>query len=208
MHVLLRRLPVVLLPLALFGCEQVEKSSNPLAPTVAGPQAGISIDVPGQLSPGAGAKVDDNQQPVAIVIGNPSTNSQRPIVLGLQVGVDPSFGSVVYSRDGLSPADGGTTTVRIDRLQPGRTYFWRVKADDGANASGWSTATSFEILNPVVIGVPTPKSPVGGVRVLVFSPLLVVTNGVSSGPSGGIRYHYQVSADPGFGSLAVNSEHV
>jgi len=209
MGVLFRRLSVLLLPLTLIGCENlVEKSSNPLTPTVAGPMAGINIDVPGQLSPGGGTKLDDDQQPVSLVVGNPGTNSPRPVVLGVQVATDVGFANIAFSRDDIAQGDGGRTTVRLNRLTTGRTYYWRVKAADGANDSGWSNPLAFDVLNPVVIGVPTPKSPIGGGRIASFLPVLVVVNGQTSGPVGNIRYQYQVSDSAAFASLVVSGEHI
>jgi hypothetical protein len=209
MGVLLRRLPVLLLPLTLIACEKlVEKSSNPLSPTVAGPIAGVNIDVPGQVFPGGGTKVDDDQQPVSLVVSNPGTNTQRTVVLGVQVAPDAGFANIAFSRDGIALGDGGRTTVQLSRLMPGRTYYWRVKAGDGANDSGWSSPVSFDLMNPVIIGVPTPKSPVGGSRIATSLPVLVVVNGQTSGPTGNIRYQYQVSESAAFTSFVVNGEHI
>jgi hypothetical protein len=208
MYLRLRWLPLFLLPLTLVGCEQfVEKSSNPLSPTVAGPMAGISIEVPGQISPGADSKVDDKDQPLALLIENPYTNTERTVVLGVQVSTEPSFENIAYSREGIGLGADGKTSIRIDKLQSGRRYYWRVKADDGANASGWSAVRSFDLLQPVVIGTPNPKSPVGGARVLSFSPILTVFNGQSSGPAGTIRYQYQVSETAAFTSNVVDGQH-
>jgi hypothetical protein len=205
----LRHLPLLLLPFVFAGCERlVDKSSNPLSPTVAGPMAGITIEVPIQVSPGAGLKLDDDQQPVTLVVVNPYTNTERTVVLGVQVSFDPTFSNIAFGREGITLSDSGQTSIRLDRLPTGRMYFWRVKADDGANASGWSAIRTFEVLNPVVIGIPTPKSPTGGSRLLVFTPMLVVLNGQNSGPTGSIRYQYQVSEDQAFGSIIVDGLHI
>ena len=200
---MLRRLPLFVLPLLLVGCEEM-KSSNPLAPTVAGPMAGIFVSLPEVVAPGAGLKVDDAEQPVALVVKNPATNTERPVVLGMQVAFDPAFQNVAFSREGLAPDASGRTTVRLDRLPSGRIYYWRVKAGDGANVSGWSDTFTFEILNPVVIGVPTPKSPIGGTKAAAATPDLVVTNAKSSGPYGLLLYQYQVSDTQTFSNLIVN----
>jgi hypothetical protein len=200
---MLRRLSILALPLLLVGCEEA-KSSNPLSPSVAGPMAGIFVSLPEVLAPGAGLKVDDGEQPIALVVKNPDTNTERPVVLGLQVAFDAGFQNLAFSKDGLAPDAAGKTSVRLDKLPSGRTYYWRVKAGDGANTSGWSEPFTFEILNPIVIGVPTPKSPINGNRAGAATPDLVVSNGASTGPYGLLLYQYQVSDTQTFANLVVN----
>jgi hypothetical protein len=201
---LFRRLALVaVLPVVLAGCEEI-KSSNPLSPTVAGPMAGVSISVPLAVAPGAGNKIEDSDQPIALVVKNPDSNSERPVVIGLEVAFDSAFQSIAFSRQGLAPDPSGQTTVRLDRLPSGRVYYWHAKADDGANGSGWSGTLSFEILNPIVIGVPTPKSPIGGATAGAATPDLVVTNAKSSGPYSILQYQFQVSDTQTFANLVVN----
>lgn len=194
---------VLVLPLLLAGCEEM-KSSNPLAPSVAGPMAGYNVSVPEAVSPGSGLKIEDTEQPIALVLKNPETNSERPVVMALDVAFDSGFQTLAFSRQNITPDPSGRTTVRLDRLPTGRVYFWRVKADDGANLSGWSSTMSFEVLNPIVVGAPTPKSPIGGARSVVVTPDLVVTNAQSSGPHGSLQYQYQVSDTQTFANLVVN----
>jgi hypothetical protein len=191
------------IPVLLVGCEQV-KSSNPLAPTVAGPMAGISVSFPEVISPGSGNKIEDTEQPIALVVRNPDTNSERPMAIGIEVAFDAAFQNIAFARAGITPDPSGQTTIRLDRLPNGRVYYWHVKADDGANASGWSATLSFEVLNPIVVGVANPKSPVGGARVASLAQDLIVTNAQSSGPHGALQYQYQVSDTQTFGNLLVN----
>jgi len=200
---MLRRLLILALPLLIVGCEE-SKSSNPLSPSVAGPMAGIYVSLPEVLAPGAGLKVDDAEQPIALVVKNPDTNTERQVVLGLEVAFDSGFQNLAFSKDGLAPDAAGRTTVRLDKLPSGRTYYWRVRAGDGANSSGWSDPFTFEILNPIVIGVPTPKAPISGNRASAATPDLVVSNGASAGPYGLLLYQYQVSDTQTFANLVVN----
>lgn len=203
MRSLLTRVSFGLLALGLVGCEQL-KSSNPLSPAVAGPMAGVFIDAPQLIQPAAGVKIDDNNQPVALSVGVPETNTERPIVIAFQVAFDSAFASIATSQSGLKPGSDGRIRVVLDRLPPGRTYYWRAKADDGANDSGWSDPATFEVLQTVVIGIPTPKSPVGNALVSGQTPDLVAKNGVSSGPTGSRQYHYQVSDNQSFSNVIVN----
>ncbi len=140
----LRRLSVLALPLLLVACEQ-QKSSNPLSPEVAGPMAGISISAPPMLTPGTGAQITDASQPFALVLGNPNTNSPRTVTIDAQIAADSAFTNVVFSENNVPQGADGRTTIPLPaKLPNGRAYFWRAKAADGANDSGWSAPVSFQ----------------------------------------------------------------
>ncbi|MBM3750614.1 MAG: hypothetical protein FJW21_05460 [Acidimicrobiia bacterium] len=198
--------PVVAVLLVVGGCEQ-SKSSNPLSPLIAGPIAGVTISLPKSLEPGAGWKIEDRHQPLTLLMENPSSNSPRPFTLRLQIASDSGFGVVVHSVAGLEPGSNGRTSYRLpDKLAHGHTYHWRVRAEDGANSSDWSATTSFEILTPIVIGVPIPASPIGGGRITSRQPTLTVTNGLSSGPHAPLYYLFQLSTAASFGDSTASAE--
>lgn len=192
--------------LLAVGCEQV-KTSNPLSPLIAGPIAGVDISLPRGLEPGTGTKIEDKNQPVTLLIENPSSNSPRPFKLRLEVATDSGFTTVVFTQAGIEPGPNGQTRfVMPDRLAHGRTYYWRIRAEDGANSSAWSTAVAFEILTPIVIGTPTPRAPAGNVRQTSRQPTLVAGNGTSTGPHGALFYLFQLSTSQTFGALTANAE--
>jgi hypothetical protein len=196
---------VSLLVVALVACETA-KSSSPLSPNVAGPMEGISVTVPLPVEPGLGQKIKDADQPVSIVIEEARTNGPRPITMAFDIAADVGFTNLVFSRTGIAPTGEGLTRLRLpDRLQPGRTYYWRLKADDGANSSGWSNAAHFEIQQPIVIGVPVPLDPVGNDRVSTNTPEFRVRNGNSSGPHGELVYNFQVSENQSFSPVFTNA---
>jgi hypothetical protein len=200
-----RALSVVAALLLAAGCEQI-KSSSPLSPAIAGPIAGVTISPPAPMQPNAGQKVVDTDQPVTLAFNNAESNSVRPYTMQVQIALDSAFTNIVFSQTGIGPSEDGTTQFVLPvRLDPGRVYFWRMKAEDGANASEWSEARQFEVLQPIVIGVPEPLSPVGGVRVTTTSPTLRVRNGQSSGPHGPLGYVFQVARDPGFSDLIMEA---
>ena len=61
----------------------------------------------------------------------------------------------MFSRDGIAQGDGGRTSLKMtDTLATGRTYYWRVRAQDGANTGPYATPASFAIFTPIVIDVP------------------------------------------------------
>lgn len=192
--------------LLAVGCEQV-KTSNPLSPLIAGPIAGVDISLPRSLEPGAGTKIDDRSQPITLLIENPSSNSPRPFTLRLEIATDSGFTTLIFTRSGIVPGPNGRTSfVMPDRLSHGRTYYWRIRAEDGANSSNWSAAVTFEILTPIVIGTPTPRSPVGNLRLTSRQPMLVAGNGTSTGPHGALLYLFQLSTTQTFGDLTANAE--
>ena len=189
----------------LAACETA-KSSSPLSPNVAGPMAGISVTVPTPVEPTPGQKVKDSDQPVSIVIEDAHTNGPRAVTMSLDIAADIGFTNVVYGQKGIVPSGEGLTRLRLpDRLQPGRTYYWRTKADDGANSSPWSNASHFELQQPIVIGVPFLRAPTGNVRVASGTPEFSVNNGNSSGPYDPLFYNFQVSDNQAFASIFTNA---
>jgi hypothetical protein len=193
-------LPAFLL-LSLFGCE-AQKSSTPLSPSVAGPIPGVEITPPKLLEPAQGFKYKESQQPIKLLIENASTNGVRPVSYIFEVATDTEFTTKVYARSGVPAGEGGRTSVQIDRLDLGRAYYWRAKADDGANSSLYSTA-HFEVLPKPLLTAPGLVSPINGERVASRRPALTVRNADRNAAVGQLAYEFQVALDQGFGSLAA-----
>jgi hypothetical protein len=140
---------VALLALSVVACE-AEKSRNPLSPNVAGPIAGVSLSVPTPATPVDGAEVL-NTQPVRLTFNNSSSNGERPFWYIVELASDAGFTNRLYANGRVSPGTGTQTSVVVDGTLPAeRTYYWRVKADDGANASEYSAAARFDLVMPVV----------------------------------------------------------
>ena len=189
----------------LAGCE-TSKTANPLSPLIAGPIEGVDITLPRPLEPGTGWKVDYKNQPITLLIENPSSNSPRPFTMRVQLASDAAFVNILFASSGLTPGPNGRTSLQLpDKLAPGQ-YRWRARAEDGANSSDWSSVALFEVLQPIVIGTPTPKEPIGNVRVTTRTPTLVATNGTSSGPHAPLFYLFQLSNSDTFGALTGNAE--
>jgi hypothetical protein len=196
-------LACVLLAAALAGCEQV-KSASPLSPFVAGPMAGIEMSAPRPLLPPAGEKIKPENQPLKLLIENASTNSPRPVFLRVEISASASFDTIVYKQDRITPGENGQTWLTLPgSLELGRTYFWRVQADDGANASPISDVSRFELLEPVIIGVPALVSPGDNQLVSTLRPVLQVAAPQRSGPHKPIFYLFEVATDPGFANRVV-----
>lgn len=195
-------IPAVLL-LALVACE-AKKSSNPLSPSVAGPIAGVSITPPVLLEPAQGIKYKESQQPIKLVIQNATTNGVRPITYTFEVATDTTFATKVFARASVPPGD-GKTSVQVDRLDVGRAYYWRARADDGANTSEYASA-NFEVLPKPDLSVPGLASPVNNERVSSRTPTLTVRNSTRNSAVGDVRYQFQVAKDAAFTSLSATGD--
>jgi hypothetical protein len=167
--------------LALGGC-QTSKSSTPTAPTVAGPIPGVNISAPALIEPAQGFKFRESEQPIRLVVQNATTNGVRPLMYTFEVSADQSFSSKVFSRSNVAPGD-GRTSVQIDRLEIGRTYYWRAWAEDGANTGAIATA-GFEIYPKPAVTAPGPVSPINNAQVTTTTPALKVNNATDVGPVG------------------------
>lgn len=188
------------------ACETA-KSANPLSPTLAGPMEGVTFTPPKALEPASNQQIKDAEQPFKVVIENASSSSPRPFKMRMQIATDSNFSSVIWTRDGIEPGEGGQARFTMtDRLQSGRQYFWRVMADDGANHSAWSATVGFQVLMPTAFGAPTPQAPVANQTVTTTRPELGVGNGSAQGPVGQPFYLFQVSTSSAFSNLVVNEE--
>jgi hypothetical protein len=200
------RLVAVLLIAGVAACER-SKSANPLSPTIAGPLPNITMYPPEPVQPQHGKVVLDTEQPLVLVMNNPDSNSPRPFTSEVQIAVDDQFANVVVSRTGIAPGGDGMTRLSLgDRLAPGRRYYWRGLAADGANNSGWSRTSMFEVVIPVVLGAPEPVAPGPNARVTTVTPELRVRNGFASGPHGPLVYEFQISPSPNFTSFIADHE--
>ncbi len=189
------------LSIALAGCE-AKKSSNPLSPSVAGPIAGVNITAPKLVEPAQGFKYKESQQPIKLVIENATSTGVRPVLYMFEVASDADFTSKVYARSGVPAGEGGRTSVQIDRLDLGRAYYWRAKADDGANASQFSSS-QFEVLPKPSLNAPGLASPVNNERVTSRRPTLRVSNSDRNAAVGALSYEFQIATDQSFSKIVA-----
>lgn len=168
------------------------KSANPLSPSVAGPIAGVTITAPMPVEPN-GAKVAVDRQPVTLVVENSATNGQRPLTYLFEVATDAAFTNQVFSRTGVEPGDGRTTIRLPDPLATGRSYYWRARAEDGANTGPYSSPANFDVFTPIVIDAPQLVSPIHNSKVGSLRPTFTFTHAARSGPVGPISYVIEIS---------------
>lgn len=195
----------LLAALALAGCEAT-KSRNPLSPSVAGPIPGVSITAPKLLEPVTGTRIESAQQPLTLLIENASTTGERPLNYLLEVAADAEFSNRVFTRDSVSPGSEGRTSLRLpEALAPERTYYWRARAQDGANTGPYSAPESFALYTPVVFERPVPVSPVGGITLSTRTPTLVTRNASRTGPAGAVSYLFEMSTSDAFTTFVATA---
>jgi hypothetical protein len=191
---------LVLLAVTPAACS-IEKTEHPLSPSLAGPIPGVEISPPKLLQPIPSQSISTETQPLTLLIENPSSNGPRPLTLTVEVASDAAFTNKVFTRTGIPLGTGGRTSVRLpDALTSGRTYFWRARAEDGANTGPFSASGRFTIFTPVIIGRPTLVGPVGGVQTADYLPRFRVINAPRSGPAGRITYAMEVADTDSFGN--------
>src|SRR5262245_5355109 len=178
---------------AAAGCERT-KSANPTSPSVAGPISGVTISAPQIVNPPAGAEVIAGGQPISLTVGNSTTTGQRALWIRLQVAADGNFQQVLHQADHITPDSGAQTIYRMPQpLGPGYTYYWRARAEDGANSGPYSAVGSFAIVEPVIIDTPVPLTPIGDIT--TNRPEFRARNGRIVGTSG-VVYRFEVATAP------------
>src|SRR5204862_242396 len=84
--------------------------------------AGIAITAPKTYQPTQNARIQNDQQPVVLMVDNATTNGPRPLSYKFDVAVDGDFNTLVFTRDGIEPGTGRTSVRLPDALQSGRNY--------------------------------------------------------------------------------------
>ncbi len=178
-----------------LGACEASKSSNPTAPSVAGPIPGVAITAPKPLEPGAGTSITFSNEPPTLLIENAGTSGVRTLWLQVEVGTDPGFSQIVHQADQITPGGDGRTVYRLPApLGAGYTYYWRSRASDGANTGPYSAVSDFNVVVPVVIETPQPTEPSGNIN--TTRPDFKVRNGGISGTSTAVyRFHISSNAD-------------
>ena len=102
------------------------------------------------------------------------------------------------SLDGTADITGITNKYYqfTSNLWPGRTYYWRVRANYSGNYSAWSSSASFIAFGEGTLEVPTPNYPRDGVTIYTNTPRLdwvLTTNGTGLGYQ--VRYSTSSSVD-------------
>jgi hypothetical protein len=176
----------------------IDKSANPLTNTIAGPIPGVNITEPRPLEPRDNVKIAVGL-PITLQLENASTSGVRPLSYLIEIATDANFTNIVFQREGITPGEAGRTTFRLpDALPSDRTYYWRVRAQDGANTGPFSTPVFFVVFTPVVIQKPALISPTGNEQVSSLVPQFTIGNAPRSGPARAVSYEVEVATGDSF----------
>ncbi len=189
-------------PLVIVGAAcQIQKSENPLSPSVAGPIPGVEISAPRPLEPTSGAQIPGDRQPVTLLIENAGSNGVRPLKYLFEVATDATFTNKVFTRDSVEPGTGGRTSFRLpDALTPGRSYYWRTKAQDGANTGPYSGAANFNLFVPVGFDRPNLIAPANNDRIADTAPEFRLGNAPRVGDPVSVTYTIELATSDTFAS--------
>jgi hypothetical protein len=201
-----RRILTWCLSVALAAGCTTSKSANPLSPTVAGPIAGVAIQAPTPIQPSKSSQIAIDQQPITLTVQNATSNGVRPLTYIFEIATDSAFATKIFSQTGVAPGANGQTSLRMTQnLGATGTYYWRSKADDGANTSDYSAPTDFTVYTPVIIQPPVIRSPADGATLTSLRPTLVVANSAKTGPAGPMQYLFEVATDANMISKVVST---
>src|SRR5438034_544181 len=148
------------LTLAGVACEKqtpsspsdLNASTQPTAVTDA--VTGITLTAPVAVTPTANQQFRNVEQPLTLTVRNAVSTGTTPLTYTFEVATDVNFGNRVYTKENVAEGGGGQTALRIDRIAPERTYFWRARANSGSQAGPNSVARSFAIGPEVILQTP------------------------------------------------------
>ncbi len=125
----------------------------------------------------------------------------RPVIYYLQIAMDENFTSLVLERELTESAYALAGDERLAAVKKGASYYWRVKAIDGAgNESEWSTRESFYVAAPPAPKLVLPESDIKAEAETYFDWKDVT----SLSPP--ITYHLQLASDKDFASLVLEKK--
>lgn len=189
--------------LAAAACS---KSSTPTQPTAvaaaSSADATASVTVPRPVSPAAGAQIRNVDQPITLVVANAVITQSAAATYTFEVSTDAGFSTKVYTKTGLAAGSNGQTSLPIDRIAAGTSYFWHARAEGGGTTGPFSTARAFSIGPAIVIDTATLVSPISNAGTSA-RPIFTVTNATRSGPIGTLTYKFEIATNSAFSPVLV-----
>ena len=173
-------------------------SKNPATPSV-------SFSGPLASQPVSGATYRFTAQPISLTIINAAKTNPAALTYQVEVATDPGFANRVIARSAIAEGSGSTTTVQLEGLAGGVTYYWRSKAIVDGVSGPASTVQTFIILAQVSLNAPIAASPANGGTASSVRPSFTVTNASRTGPVGPITYEFQVSTSSSFSPLLATA---
>ncbi len=199
---------VLVVSLAGAACEK--SSAGPTGPSevtgaapggaaVTDAATGVTIGAPQLVSPADNAQFKNVEQPVTLTIKNGLTTGTTPLTYTFEVARDPGFANKVYTRD-VPEAAGGQTALKIDKIAPATTYYWRVRSTLSGTGP-YSRVRSFAIGPEVILQTPILALPAQNATVSGSPVTLTVNNVGRSGPAERIMYRFELSDTSSFANL-------
>jgi hypothetical protein len=169
-------------------------SKSPAAPST-------PTSAPVLMTPTNGSQLSNQGQPVTLVVQNAS-GSKAGTTYTFEVAADVAFTTKVQTKDGIPEASVGFTSVQLDVLPAGATYYWRARAQASGGTGTFSDLFKFSLGGAVTLGSPTPIGPLTNAETTP-RPALRVNNVSRSGPTGPITYKFEIARDATFGSIVA-----
>ena len=172
------------------------------AKSPASPTGSVTVTTPAQLAPANGANIANSSQPVTLTVSNAFvTDASAPVLYTFEVSTDPNFSSKVQTKTASPGAS--QTSVTLDTLPSGQSYYWHARATGGDTSGTFSAAGKFSIGPSISLSAPGAVSPLTGATPSGW-PTFVVNNSVKSGPVGAITYKFEVSASQSFTNVTIS----
>jgi hypothetical protein len=177
------------LPLALVAVGACS-SSSPTTP---------SVTAPLPLLPANNSQISSTSQPIALVVSNALSTGTSTLAYTFEVATDTAFANKVFSSSTVAQGANGQTTAQLGTLLAGTAYYWHARA--GTNGV-FSTTSMFSIGPAIVIGAPTPLSPLTGSTSNGW-PTFTVQDAAHTGPVGPLVYRIDVSTSATFAAIVL-----
>jgi len=175
----------------------VSCSKSPVTPT-----GSVTVTTPAQLAPANGASIANQNQPITLTVSNAFvTENPAAVLYTFEVSTDAAFGSKVQTK--TAPAGTSQTSVVLDPLAPGLTYFWHARATGGDTPGTFSASEKFTVGPAIALGAPSVVAPLTGATPSGW-PTFIVTDSTRSGPVTAVTYKFEVSSSSTFASDVIN----
>jgi hypothetical protein len=195
------------LTLAAVACEKKTPSSpselnaSTQTTSVTDAVTGITLTTPIAVTPTNNQQFKNVEQPVTLTVRNAVSTGTTALTYSFEVATDVNFGNRVYTKDTVAEG-GGQTSLKIDRIAPDKTYYWRARANSGSQVGPNSAPRSFTIGPEVILQTPVLVSPANNGQAS-GSPTFIVANVGRTGPAGQVLYRFEISTSNTFSPLAV-----
>ena len=162
---------------------------------------------PGPTQPTQGAVVS-TLNPV-LTIGNSSDSDGDDLTYMFQISSVANFSTVAAQASNIAEGGGTTTSWTVPTTLSDETlYYWRARAYDGADYSGWSVLRSFTVQLPNnAPSAPIPSTPSHGEHIASLAPILTVLNSADLDEDD-LTYHFQVSTNSAFTQIVAQASGV